>query len=86
MPPKVPPQAVPGTFSTTSLGVAAYVKTRGLPILDLSRSGGGPTWIFSDPEGRGTKLSIEFENSPEHKYDEAVRSMKRLAFGDRKRD
>lgn len=69
-----------GVWSTTDLGSAAYAHSRNLPIRQVRRTPQGVVFTFDDPKGLGPRLKIEFANSPERRYDESVRTLKKLAF------
>lgn len=71
-------------WATSDLGSAAYARSRGkLKIHGVTRQGlRGDKFVFSfeDPEGKGPQLMIDYMNSPEREFDEAVRSLKKLCY------
>jgi hypothetical protein len=71
------------TWRTTDLGSAAYAHARGLRIAKVDRRDREVEFTFEDPKQIGSALQIEYANSNEARYDESVRVMKKLAFGDR---
>lgn len=67
-------------WETTDLGSAAFALSRGLVIRGVNRrEGRDVVFSFDDPEGKGPGLMIAYANSSERKYDEAVRTLKKLA-------
>lgn len=69
------------TWETSDLGTAAFVHLRGLPILGARRVEGDRfVFRFRDPEGVGEALQIDYLNSDCRKFDEAVRSLKKLCY------
>lgn len=69
------------TWVTTDLGSAAFAHFRGLLILGVTNDGHGKfTFRFSDPEHKGKQLQIDYMNSECRRYDEALRSLKKLCY------
>jgi len=75
------------SWETSDLGTAAFVHMKGLEILGSTRSpqNGRFMFRFSDPQGRGEALMVEYLNSDCRKFDAAVRSLKKLCYEPRKR-
>lgn len=74
-----------GKYKTSDLSVAAYMHMRGLHIDSAKRgerSGRGASFKFvlDDPEGKVQELLIEFTNSESSRYDQSLRTVKRLVF------
>lgn len=73
----------PGTtWRTTDLGSAAYAHCRGLAVLGVQRSERKNefVFVFEDPEGRGPRLMVDYVNSESRRFDESMRSMKKLCY------
>lgn len=69
------------TWETTDLGSAAYANLRGLSILGVTRGSDNKfTFRFADPGNKGQQLQIDYINSDCRRFDEAVRSLKKLCY------
>lgn len=81
------------TWETTDMSTAAYVALFGKPhevvLLKTERGGGGGgdryTFVFSDPKGHGPLLQVQFSNSDFRKYDDQIRSLKKLCYDGKSR-
>jgi hypothetical protein len=65
-------------WETRDLGSAAYALREGLKIHVVDRDRRGILYVFDDPDGRGEKLKYAFSNSPERRFDDCVKELKRL--------
>jgi len=68
-------------YKTSDLSIAAYLMMKGLKLVDAKR---GPTgqflFEFSDPDGKGVQLAIEFTGSACAVYDNHVRNLKKILY------
>ena len=71
----------PRVRTTKDLALAAYLKMKGLPIVRASRRGRDFEFTFRDPEEQWDTLTVEFVNSECSRYDDAMRSLKKLSSG-----
>lgn len=71
----------PRVRTTKDLALAAYLKMKGLPIVRAARRGRDFEFTFRDPEDRWDPLTIEFVNSECNRYDDSMRTLKKLASG-----
>ena len=69
------------TYSTSDIGIAAYLQLQGYRLLECSR---GPTGIFNfvflDPNSECPSRSLEFLESDFCKFDNIVRNLKKILF------
>ncbi|MAG27577.1 hypothetical protein CMI47_18750 [Candidatus Pacearchaeota archaeon] len=65
---------------TSDLALAAFLVMRGLPLIDASRNQGKFEFIFNDANSEAVKLSIEFVNSEFSKFDNHVRTLKKILY------
>lgn len=65
-------------WQTRDLGSAAYALREGLAVHVVERDARGILYVFRDPEDRGEKLKYAFVNSPERRFDDCVKELKRL--------
>lgn len=66
-------------YETSDIALAAYLKLRGLVLLKCSRDKKF-SFVFKDPEQRASNLAIEFVNSDMRRYDDEIRSLKKIIF------
>jgi len=66
-------------YETSDIALAAYLKLRGLVLLKCSRDKKF-SFVFKDPEKRAAGLAIEFINSDMRRYDDEIRSLKKIIF------
>ena len=73
-----------GIYETTDLSVAAYLFMEGLKIRSAKRAKGSGRSSFSfvmyDPDGKAGNMILAFTNSECGRYDQALRTVKRLVF------
>jgi len=65
-------------WSTRDLALAAFCLEHGLEVVRASRRGREFEFLFRDPEGRADGLAVQFANSPEARFDAAMRALKKL--------
>lgn len=65
-------------FETESLGLAAYLKMRGIEMLDYDRNGSKIRFVFNDEAENCKKIQIDFLNSECKRFDSEVRDLKYL--------
>lgn len=66
-------------FETSDLALAAFVQSKGLPLLDWRKADRGiVTFIFSDEKGESKKLMVAYLNSDERSFHENLKALKRL--------
>ncbi len=58
-------------------------RDRGLTLLKVDQDEGRFTFRFSDPQGLGRLLHVEFMTSEFREFDSQVRSLKKLCFDGR---
>lgn len=79
------------TRTTRDLGLAAYMHAHGLVIDEVyGRQSRRGVWdyrfTFLDPAGRWGRLTLNYANSPESRFNDAQRTLKRLAKEAARRD
>ncbi len=67
------------TYTTSDIAVAAYLKLKGLKLINCSRQDKF-VFEFEDPNGQAGILSLEFINSEIRKYDDEMRSLKKIIY------
>jgi hypothetical protein len=64
-------------FETADLALAAYIKFRGLPLVELDYSNRRKvTFKFEDAHGLAEQLALEFANSDFRKFDSEFEPLK----------
>ena len=67
-------------YSTSDLGIAAYIKLKGVRLVECKRLDNGRFYFsFEEPE-RCESLAIEFLESDFCRYDNITRNLKKLLF------
>ena len=66
-------------YKTSDIALAAYIKLKGLKLVQCSRDGKFQ-FVFEDPEGKAEDLALEFVNSDIRKYDDEIRSLKKVIY------
>jgi len=68
-------------YTTSDLPLAAYLMMKDLKLKDARRSSGGKfEFIFFDPEETAFTLALEFVNSEFCKFDNHLRSLKKILY------
>ena len=67
-------------YKTSDLGFSAFLMIKGLKLISASRVSGRFQFEFDDPNNIANTLSIEYLNSEFPKYDNAVRTLKKLLY------
>ena len=69
------------TFTTSDIGIAAYLQLQGFKLLVCKREPGGRFYFeFLDEELKCSAVSLEFLNSDFCKFDNNVRNLKKILF------
>lgn len=67
------------TYSTSDIALAAYLKLKGLRLIECGRADKF-NFVFEDHDDQGEQLAIEFINSDMRKYDDEIRSLKKIIY------
>lgn len=68
-------------FLTSDLPLAAYLCVKGLSLVKAKKTYNGKfEFILEDPNGEAEELSIEYINSDYCKFDNQIRSIKKLLY------
>ena len=67
------------TYTTSDIALAAYLKLQGLRLVECGRADKF-NFVFDDPDDRAEQLAIEFINSDMRKYDDEMRSLKKIIY------
>lgn len=67
-------------YKTSDLALAAFLVMRGLPLISATRVSGKFEFVFDDPGQKGHMLSIDFVNSDFSKFDNHVRTLKKILY------
>lgn len=67
-------------FITSDLGFAAFLMIKGFKLFSASKDSGRFVFEFEDPESSANSLSVEYLNSEFPRYDNAVRTLKKLLY------
>ena len=70
-------------FTTSDIALAAYLKLRGLNLVECGRRDNKFLFVFEDPEDKAGKLSLEFVNSETRRFDDEMRSLKKVIYSKR---
>jgi hypothetical protein len=69
------------TFTTSDLPLAAFLVIKGLTLIKARKAGSGKfEFVLEDPDGEAERLSIEYINSEFCKFDNTIRSIKKLLY------
>lgn len=70
-----------GEYTTSDIGIAAYLQLKGFKLLQCSRLESGKFhFVFSDPDDKCVSISLEFLDSDFCKFDNNVRNLKKILF------
>lgn len=68
-------------FETSDLPLTAFLIMKGLKLITAKKVGNGKfLFIISDPDGIADNLSLEYVNSDFCKFDNHIRSIKKLIY------
>jgi hypothetical protein len=68
-------------YETSDLALAAYLTFRGLKLVSASRLPSGRfQFIIENPDGNADALSLEYFSSDFCKFDNQVRSLKKILY------
>ena len=66
-------------YTTSDIGIAAYLQLRGIKLKECKRLETGKFhFCFDDPEQKCSSLSLEFLESDYCKFDNNVRNLKKI--------
>ena len=71
-------------WSTTDIGVAAFLRLKGYKILKAGRQAGRNSrfvFVFDDPGGTADGHAIDYANSDCQRFDAEIRNLKKLIHG-----
>lgn len=66
-------------YRTSDIALAAYLKLKGLRLVTCSREAKF-NFVFEDPDNMADQLAIDFINSDMRKYDDEMRSLKKIIY------
>jgi len=68
-------------FETSDLPLTAFLVMKGLVLITAKRINNGKfLFVLEDPEGVANKLALEYINSDFCKFDNHIRSIKKLIY------
>ena len=67
------------TYATSDIALAAYLKLKGLILIEYNRNDKF-NFVFEDPEELAESLAMNFVNSEIRKYDDEIRSLKKIIY------
>jgi hypothetical protein len=67
------------TYKTSDIALAAYLKLKGLRLIKCGKDKKFE-FIFEDGEGIAEELAMEFASSDIRKYDDEIRSLKKIIY------
>lgn len=68
-------------FETSDLPLTAFLVMKGLVLVTAKKiSGGRFLFVLEDPDGIADKLSLEYINSDFCKFDNHIRSIKKIIY------
>lgn len=74
------------TYSTSDIALAAYMKLKGMLLVECGRDSQKKFhFVFEDPDSQGAKLALEFVNSDFRRYDDEIRSLKKVLYNSGKK-
>jgi len=72
-------------YTTSDIALAAYLKLKGSRLVDCGKDGQKFSFIFDDPNNICEDLALEFANSDCRRYDDEMRSLKKVLYNKGKR-
>lgn len=66
-------------YTTSDIALAAYLKLKGLKLINCTRADKF-VFEFEDPEELAEDMAIEFVNSECRKFDDEMRSLKKIIY------
>ncbi len=71
-------------FTTSDLGIAAYLMVRGASLVSAKKGPGGRfEFVFDDPDAKVSVYAVDYVNSDCAKFDAQVRNLKNLLYKSR---
>lgn len=75
------PMSKESEYTTSDVGIAAYLQLRGVKLTQCRRLSTGKFFFcFSDPSGTCAIMSLEYLESDYCKFDNNVRNLKKILF------
>ena len=71
------------TYTTSDIALAAYLKLQGMRLVECDQEGRKFRFVFDDYDGNGEKFALDFVNSEFRKYDDEMRSLKKVLYSGR---
>jgi len=68
------------TYSTSDIALAAYLKLKGMILVECGKDGQKFRFVFEDPGDQGEQFALEFVNSDFRRYDDEIRSLKKVLY------
>jgi hypothetical protein len=65
------------TYETSDLSLAAFLKLRGMKLVNATKAGSGRFQFTFEDDGRAASLVIDFTNSEFSAYDANLRALKK---------
>lgn len=72
-------------YTTSDIALAAYLKLKGIRLIDCGKDGQKFSFVFDDPDNACEDLALEFANSDCRRYDDEMRSLKKVLYSKGKR-
>jgi hypothetical protein len=69
----------PKQYITSDIALAAYLKLKGLKLIECNRADKF-NFVFEDEDDDACVLALEFINSEIRKYDDEMRSLKKIIY------
>jgi hypothetical protein len=71
------------SFETNDMSFAAYLTMHGIKCVKAKRLGKTFKFIFADDSDEIEKLRYQYMSSESSRFDDAVRKLKKMVFGDK---
>jgi hypothetical protein len=72
------------TWRTNDMSIAAWLRTKDVRIVKIEKNPERPkefNFVFDDSKNSCDEIALEFLNSDAHKFDTAMRTLKKMCFG-----
>lgn len=73
-------------YKTSDIALAAYLKLKGVRLVDCGKDGQKFSFTFEDPGDTCESLALEFANSDCRRYDDEMRSLKKVLYSKGRKD
>jgi len=67
-------------YIISDIATAAYLKLKGIKLVSCSKNIQRFTFVFADPNSICDSLVLEFADSDCRKYDDEIRSLKKILY------